>query len=118
MTTTELLGVAYIGGREVMLLFQCTDGTAKEATFADLSLQLKNLRDHYSGQTMTGFWLQAATPSDLDKVQLKDDNGGVVYEFQGNINAALGPNPQINVEEGSIAFPITKGCAVEVTTSD
>lgn len=120
MTTTECLGIARIGNEDVFLLFQATDGTAKEATFADLSnvTSLKNVRDHYSGKSLTGLWLQVAVPSDLDLIQLLDKDGGIVYEFQGNITAALGYNPQLLVEDGSINFPITKGVSIMVTTSD
>jgi len=116
MTDTKALGVCVINGREVLLSFTTTDGTAKEATFADLTLALKNLRDHYAGQVMTSFWLQVATPSDLDLVQLKDSNGAIQFEFQGSINAALGVNPQMVT--GPIAWKIEKGSSFLVTTSD
>jgi len=117
MTDTKVVGAAVIGGQEHMLLVSpVTDGTASELTVRDVAGVLKNIKDVFSGQNMTSFWLCAGTPSDLDKVQFKDDGGGILYEWVGCINAALGHNPQLVVE--NINAPITKGCAFEVNTSD
>ena len=116
MTTTKVLGAAVIGGQDYILYVAATDGTAIEITVRDISGALKNMRDILSGKSMTSFWLTVGTPSDLDLVQFKDKDGGIIYEWGGCINAALGHVPQMVVV--NINAPITKGSAFEVTTSD
>ena len=117
MTDTKVIGAAMIAGEEVALLVSpATDGTAIELTARQVSGSLVDLKDAYRGKTMTSFWLTVGTPSDLDLVQFLDDNGGVIWEWIGCINAALGHVPQLTVV--NVVIPITKGCSFKVTTSD
>jgi hypothetical protein len=116
MTNTKVTGAICVNDVEHQVLVTTTDGTAAEVTVRDLSGGLKNIKDILRGQTMTSFWLDLATPSDLDLVQLKDKTGAIVYEFGGAINAALGVCPRCVVM--GIAFRIDEGSAFEITTSD
>ena len=116
MTTTKNIGHAIISGESVMLYCATTDGTAAELTYRDISGNLKNLKDQYRGKVLQYFELTSGTPSDLDLVQAKDRNGGVLGEWIGCINVALGHVP--NLEVKNIAIPITDGFALEITTSD
>jgi len=117
MTNTKVTGVIQTSdGKEHQVYVATTDGTAAELTIRDLAGTLKSAKDCLRGSTITGFWLFVATPSDLDLIQFKDDNGAIVYEFGGCINAALGQNPHVYVQ--GMKFPVTEGCAIQVTTSD
>ncbi len=115
MTNTKAVGAAVIGGQEYMLYVVTTDGTAIEITYRDLAGALKDLKDSLKGKTMTSFWIFLPTPSDLDLVQFKED-GGILFEWKGCINAALGHNPQLVVPICNCF--ITGKTAFEITTSD
>jgi hypothetical protein len=117
MTDTKVAGSCVVDGIPyVILVSPLTDGTAGELTVRDATGNLKNLKDILAGKTMTSFWLTIGTPSDLDLIQFKGDDGGIIYEWGGCIDVALGHNPDVVVE--GINAPITKGCAFEATTSD
>jgi hypothetical protein len=117
LTDTKVIGAAVVGGREyVLLVSPVTDGTASELTVRDNTGNLKSMKDILAGKVMTAFWLTIGTPSDLDLIQFKGDDGGIIYEWGGCIDVALGHNPDVVVE--GISAPITPGCAFEVNTSD
>jgi hypothetical protein len=117
MTETKVIGSCCIDNEDyVILVSPATDGTAAELTIRDRSGNLKNIKDSFAGRTMTSFWLTVGTPSDLDLIQFKGSDGGIIYEWGGAINAALGQVPQIVVE--NINAVIEAGTAFEVTTSD
>jgi len=117
MTDTKCIGCAVVGGKPyVLLVSPFTDGTAAEITIRDATGNLKAMKNVLAGKIMTSFWLTVGTPSDLDLIQFKADDGGIVYEWGGCIDAALGHNPDVVVE--GISARITKGSAFEGTTSD
>ena len=116
MSDTKCLGAAKLSGMWHMLYCSATDGTALEFTVRDISGSLKNWRDVMVGKTLQAFWAYVGTPSDLDKIQLLDENGGIVNEWQGCINNALGQVPQIVVP--GLAIPIKQGYEFKITTSD
>jgi hypothetical protein len=116
MTATKCIGHAIISGESVMLYVATTDGTAAEFTYRDLSGNLKNLKDQYRGKVLQYLEGSVGTPSDLDLIQAKDKNGGVLGEWVGCITVALGHVPQIEIK--NIAIPITDGFALEITTTD
>jgi hypothetical protein len=116
MTTTKVIGEIIVDGESFLVYVAATDGTAAELTIRDLSGSLKNAKDILAGKNLTAIRLLVGTPSDLDLVQMKDKGGGIVYEFKGAINAALGLQPQLDID--NINFPIDDGCAIEVTTTD
>lgn len=117
MTDTKCVGAVIMNGQEYMILVSpFTDGTAAELTIRDMSGTLKNMADMFPTLTLQGFWLTVGTPSDLDLVQLLDADGGIVQEWTGCINAALGHVPQLVVE--GISIQIKKGYTFMGTTSD
>lgn len=116
MTTTKTIGAAKLSGVWYMLYAALTDGSAGELTVKTVSGTLKSWSDVLNGQVLTDFWIFVATPSDLDKIQLLDENGGIVNEWAGCINAALGHNPQAEVH--GLTHPIKAGYTFMVTTSD
>lgn len=118
MTDTKLLGGVIVNGVEHDVYVALTDGTAAEITVRDKTGALKNLADLFPDQNLEGFWLTVGTPSDLDLVQLLDEGGGIICEWIGCVNAALGHVPQLSVPYGTISMPVRKGYAFEATTSD
>ena len=116
MTATKTIGAAKVSGEWIMLYAALTDGTAAELTVKDVSGTLKSWNDNVAGKTLQAFWITVGTPSDLDKIQLLDENGGIVNEWIGCINAALGHVPQ--AEMSGLSIPIKKGYTFMVTTSD
>ena len=95
-----------------------TDGT--EASIPIIS---NSTADHgntigtaLEGLTMTDIYIQSATPSDLDRVCLYNQNRGVVWDSIGAIVAAVGQSPQLEVH--GLAIKIYKGYDLKLTTSD
>ena len=68
------------------------------------------------GLTITDFYCQSATPSDLDRVCIYNQNGGVVWDSIGAITVAVGQSPQLEVH--GLAIRIYKGYDLKLTTSD
>jgi len=116
MTDTKVLGAAKLSGLWYMLCATLTDGTAAELTVKTVSGTLKSWNDVLAGKILQEFWITVGTPSDLDKIQLLDENGGIVNEWAGCINAALGQVPQAHVK--NLNHTIKKGYTFMVTTSD
>ncbi len=117
MTTTKTLGGITISGQENLLYYNTTDGTAVDLPIKDITGVAKSIGVMYkAGGVLTDLWITVATPSDLDKIQLLDSNGGIVNEWQGCINAALGHCPQFEIH--GLKIPIKAGYTLMVTTSD
>lgn len=118
MTDTKLIGTIMLqnAGELVVLVSPLTDATSGEITVRDLGGNLVNLKDKYVGDAMESYDLTVGTPSDLDLIQFLDDNGGILHEWGGAINAPLGQVPQSSQKD--LHIPITKGCSFKATTSD
>lgn len=116
MTETKVLGGCVVSGKEYMLYVVATDETSIEITVRDIAGVLRDMKDILFGRVLTSFWLSVGTASEVTKVQFLDKKGGIVYEWLGSTQVALGKVPQIVVED--CQAHITKGSHFEITTAD
>jgi len=117
MTTTKCIGVIRTQNQDYLVYGNATDGTELELKAVNAPTDTgKSIGDAMTGETINEIELNAATPSDLDKIAVYDNTGGVVYEAEGNITAAMYPSP--NFVAKGLQIPLKKGYTFKASTSD
>lgn len=117
MTTTKNLIVIRTNKQDYLCYLNSTDGTEAEYKVVNTPGDTgKSLGDVMQGENVEEIEAFCATPSDGDKITIKDNTGGIIYEMMGSITAALFPAPNFVMK--GLSVPIKKGYTGTILTSD
>jgi len=118
MTTTDILGVVQVDGREQLLFGNgLTDGSLAELKTYDDTGTARSLGEHFEGGILEKIKLQASDGSILTTVQLVDDTGGLYGSWRGNERKAasfLGWNLVVT----GLDHSIKRGDIIKVNPTD
>jgi hypothetical protein len=118
MTTTKNIVVMRTNKQDYFLYLATTDGTEAEIKAMDNSGAEtgKSIGDKFPNETVQEIEVFSATPSNLDKIAVKDNTGGIIFEAQGAITAAEFPAPNFVMK--GLSVPIKKGYTSTILTAD
>jgi len=118
MTTTKNLIVIRTNKGDYNCYLASTDGSEAEYKAFDnaASETGKSIGDKFPNEIVQEIEVFCGTPSNLDKITIKDNTGGIIFEAQGAITAAEFPAPNFVMK--GLNIPIKKGYTGTILTAD
>ena len=117
-TANQTNALAWIHTTKGTELYKAQDVVDNTGTALKTALQDQTLGDAAFNSTLTGFSICLEDGASLDKVELIDSSGGVVFTFQGNYRMPSqgGTSAYYNFSADKLQLPITKGFTMKIYT--
>lgn len=117
-TANQCNGLAWIHTTKGTELFKGKDIVDSTSTEIKTAVNDQSLGDAFFNSTLTGFSIQLEDMATLDRVEVINGEGGVVYTAQGNVRGAspAARSNHYNLEVKGLNIPVGKGWKFQIVT--